>query len=137
MSITYNIEIYYKNIIERIKKWFWNSGWRKLWLKGLIYISFKYNIIIKLFIIQHITTKVEKLLTKIQLYWNQVILDTLDNMIDCLEKITFIFEKSLNYDFFTLFSVILLFGEIYLRQLYYLLFVQDVFLYHYNNLLLN
>lgn len=68
-----------------------NSGRRKLWLKSLVDISIKYDIIIKLVYYPPYHSKynkIERLWARIQICWNKVILDNLDKMIDCLGKIT-------------------------------------------------
>lgn len=68
-----------------------NSGRRKLWLKSLVELSVKYNIIIKLVYYPPYHSKynkIERLWARIQMSWNSVIIDSLEKMINCLRKIT-------------------------------------------------
>ena len=68
-----------------------NSGRRKLWLKKLVEISIKSKIIIELVYYPPYHSKynkIERFWARLQMFWNKIIMDTKDKLLDCLNKVT-------------------------------------------------
>lgn len=68
-----------------------NSGRRKLWLKCLVDLVKKYNIIIKLVYYPPYHSKynmVERLWARVQISWSGIVINTLAKLIDTLNKVT-------------------------------------------------
>lgn len=68
-----------------------NSGRRKLWLKKLVEISIKYNLIIRLVYYPPYHSKynkIERFWARLQMIWNKVIIDSIEKLHDCLNKTT-------------------------------------------------
>ena len=68
-----------------------NSGRRKLWLKKLVELSIKYDIVIDLVYYPPYHSKynkIERFWARLQMFWNGVIIDTTDKLLDILNKVT-------------------------------------------------
>lgn len=68
-----------------------NSGRRKLWLKKLVELSIKYNIIIELAYYPPYHSKynkIERFWARLQIFWNKIIMDSVDKLLDTLNKVT-------------------------------------------------
>ena len=68
-----------------------NSGRRKLWLKKLVELSTKYNIVIELAYYPPYHSKynkIERFWARLQIFWNKIIMDTVDKLLDTLNKVT-------------------------------------------------
>lgn len=68
-----------------------NSGRRKLWLKLLTELSIKYNLIIELVYYPPYHSKynkIERFWARLQMFWNKIIIDTTDKLLECLNKVT-------------------------------------------------
>lgn len=68
-----------------------NSGRRKLWLKLLTEIAIKYNIIIELVYYPPYHSKynkIERFWARLQMFWNGIIVDSVNKLLECLNKVT-------------------------------------------------
>lgn len=68
-----------------------NSSRRRLWLKQLTNLSIKYNLVIQLVYYPPYCSKynkIERLWARVQKEWRRITIETLDILIDCLNKIT-------------------------------------------------
>ena len=68
-----------------------NSSKRRLWLKKLINLSEKYNLIIQLVYYPPYCSKynkIERVWARVQISWRRITMDSLDILMDCLNKIT-------------------------------------------------
>ena len=68
-----------------------NSSRRRLWLKQLTNLSIKYNLVIQLVYYPPYGSKynkIERLCARVQKEWRRITIETLDILIDCLNKIT-------------------------------------------------
>ena len=68
-----------------------NSSRRRLWLKQLTNLSIKYNLIIQLVYYPPYCSKynkIERVWARVQKEWRRITIETLDILIDCLNKIT-------------------------------------------------
>lgn len=68
-----------------------NNSRRKLWLKQLKKLSVKYNLVIQLVYYPPYCSKynkIERIWARVQMEWRKIIIDSLDVLIDCLNKIT-------------------------------------------------
>lgn len=68
-----------------------NSGRRKLWLKKLVELSIKYNIVIDLVYYPPYHSKynkIERFWARLQMFWNGIIIDTTGKLLDVLNKVT-------------------------------------------------
>ncbi len=68
-----------------------NSGRRKLWLKCLVDLSIKYNLIIELAYYPPYHSKynkIERFWARLQMFWNGIIMNTTDKLLECLNKVT-------------------------------------------------
>lgn len=68
-----------------------NSGRRTLWLKELVRISKQYNIVIKLVYYPPYHSKynlIERFWARLQIFWNRIIMDTEEKLIEVLNKVT-------------------------------------------------
>ena len=68
-----------------------NSSRRRLWLKQLTNLSIKYNLVIQLVYYPPYCfkyNKIERLWARVQKEWRRITIETLDILIDCLNKIT-------------------------------------------------
>ena len=66
-----------------------NSSRRKLWLKKIVKLSIKYNLIIQLVYYPPYHSKynkIERVWAHIQMEWRRITIDSLDLLIDCLNK---------------------------------------------------
>ena len=68
-----------------------NSSRRRLWLKQLTNLSIKYNLVIQLVYYPPYCSKynkIERVWARVQIEWRRITVDSLDILIDCLNKIT-------------------------------------------------
>ncbi len=68
-----------------------NSGRRTAWLKALVNLAKKHNIVIKLVYYPPYHSKynkIERYWARLQLFWRNIIIDTLDKLIECVNKVT-------------------------------------------------
>lgn len=68
-----------------------NSGKRKLWLKEIVRISIKYNIVIHLVYYPPYHSKynlIERFWARLQIFWNKIIMDTEEKLLEVLNKVT-------------------------------------------------
>lgn len=68
-----------------------NSSRRRLWLKQLKNLSVKYNLVIQLvYYLPYCSkyNKIEKVWARVQKEWCRITVDSLDILLDCLNKIT-------------------------------------------------
>ena len=68
-----------------------NSGRRKLWLKNLVELSKKYKIIIHLVYYPPYHSKynkIERFWARLQMYWNDIIMDSVEKLEKCLNTVT-------------------------------------------------
>lgn len=68
-----------------------NSGRRKLWLKKLVDLSIKYKIVIQLVYYPPYYSKynkIERYWARLQMVWNKIIMDSLDLLINTINKVT-------------------------------------------------
>ena len=68
-----------------------NSSRRRLWLKQLKKLSVKYNLVIQLVYYPPYCSKynkIERVWARVQMQWRRITIDSLDVLIDCLNKIT-------------------------------------------------
>lgn len=68
-----------------------NSGRRKLWLKLLTELSKKYNLVIELVYYPPYHSKynkIERFWARLQMFWNGIIINSVDKLLECLNKVT-------------------------------------------------
>lgn len=68
-----------------------NSGRRKLWLKKLVELSIKYKIIIELVYYPPYHSKynkIERFWARLQIFWNRIIMDSTDKLLNTLNTVT-------------------------------------------------
>ena len=68
-----------------------NSGRRKLWLKKLVNLSIKYDIIIDLVYYPPYHSKynkIERFWARLQMFWNKIVINTTDKLLEVLNKVT-------------------------------------------------
>ena len=68
-----------------------NSGKRRLWLKELTRISVEYNIVIKLVYYPPHHSKynlIERFWARLQIFWNNIIMNSVDKLLETLNKVT-------------------------------------------------
>ena len=68
-----------------------NSGRRKLWLLCLVKLSIKYNIVIDLVYYPPYHSKynkIERFWARLQIFWNKIVMNSKDKLLDCLNKVT-------------------------------------------------
>ena len=68
-----------------------NSGRRILWLKELVRLSKQYNIVIKVAYYPPYHSKynfIERFWTRLQIFWNRIIMDTEEKLQEALNKVT-------------------------------------------------
>jgi len=68
-----------------------NSGKRRLWLKKLVEVSKKYNIVINLVYYPPYHSKynkIERYWARLQIAWNKIVIDTLELLISTINKVT-------------------------------------------------
>lgn len=77
-----------------------NSGRRRLWLKKLAELSVKYDIVIDLVYYPPYHSKynkIERFWARLQMFWNKIIIDTTDKLLDTLNKVTWESVKCKGY----------------------------------------
>lgn len=73
-----------------------NSSRRRLWLKKLKDLSIKYNLVIQLVYYPPYCSKynkIERVWAKIQIEWRRITMDSLEILLNCLNKITWVGRK--------------------------------------------
>lgn len=68
-----------------------NSGRRKLWLKSLVELAKKYNLVIELVYYPPYHSKynkIERFWARLQIFWSKIIMYNVDILLDCLNKVT-------------------------------------------------
>lgn len=73
-----------------------NSSKRRLWLKQLTKLSIKYNIIIELVYYPPYCSKynkIERVCARIQIEWRRITIDSLEILLDSINKITWLGKK--------------------------------------------
>ena len=68
-----------------------NSSRRRLWLKKLVYLSKKYNLVIQLVYYPPYCSKynkIERVWARVQMTWRRITMNSLDILMECLNKIT-------------------------------------------------
>ena len=73
-----------------------NSSRRRLWLKKLKDLSIKYNLVIQLVYYPPYCSKynkIERVWARIQMEWRRIIIDSLEVLLNCLNKITWVGKK--------------------------------------------
>ena len=68
-----------------------NSSRRRLWLKKLVYLSKKYNLVKQLVYYPPYCTKynkIERVWARVQMTWRRITMNSLDILMECLNKIT-------------------------------------------------